>query len=143
MTHVRQSIRDDAVAAITGLTTTGANAFATRIKPTEQAKLPCWIVYTNAEEIERVSMDGLQQRSMQLLFEGVASDLSDIDDTLDTMLEELEEALTLTDLPEAKTLDLSEIEIEFSDEGDAPFGRISVLYVVTYHTNEGAPSVAL
>lgn len=143
MTHVRTTIRNDAVTAATGLATTGTNVYDSRVFPTDQAKLPCWLVYSGDEEIVRASTGGLYQRAMQLVFEGVARGTSDVDGTLDTMLEELETALTLSSLTGAKTLDIAEIETEFSDDGDAPYGRMAVSYVVTYHTNEGAPTTAL
>ena len=141
--HVRNALRDAAVTACTGLTTTGTNVYSSRVFALPQAKLPCWMIYTNNEDIELATTSGLQRRVVDLVFEGVARATANIDDTLDTMLEELETAVTLSDFTQAKSLNLIGVEVEFSDEGDAPFGSITATYQIEYFTNEGAPSTAL
>nr|ADI23589.1 hypothetical protein [uncultured nuHF2 cluster bacterium HF0770_42C12] len=40
MAHVRQSIRDNVVTAVTGLSTTGSNVFRSRVYPLGTNKLP-------------------------------------------------------------------------------------------------------
>ena len=40
MAHIRQSIRDNAVTAVTGLSTTGSNVFRSRVYPLGTNKLP-------------------------------------------------------------------------------------------------------
>ena len=52
MAHVRQSIRDNVVTVVTGLTTTGTNVFRSRVYPLGENKLPALCVYTAAEEVE-------------------------------------------------------------------------------------------
>jgi len=49
MAHVRQSIRDNAVTAVTGLSTTGSNVFRSRVYPLGTNKLPVLCVHSEAE----------------------------------------------------------------------------------------------
>ena len=50
MAHARQSIRDNVVTAVTGLTITCTNVFRSRVHPLGENKLPALCVYTAAEE---------------------------------------------------------------------------------------------
>ena len=52
MAHIRQSIRDNAVTAVTGLLTTGSNVFRSRVYPLGTNKLPALYVYTDSEVVE-------------------------------------------------------------------------------------------
>ena len=52
MAHVRQSIRDNAVTAVTGLSTTGSYVFRSRVYPLGTNKLPALCVYTDSEVVE-------------------------------------------------------------------------------------------
>ena len=143
MAHVRTTLRDAAITAITGLTTTGSNVYSSRVFALSENKLPCWLVYTNNEDLEPGNMAGKQIRVIELVCEGVARTVNNNDDTLDLMLEELETALTLRDLPTAKSLDLVAVEVEFSDDGDAPFGSVTATFNVEVHTIAGAPGTSV
>ena len=57
MAHIRQSIRDNAVTAITGLSTTGSNVFRSRVYPLGTNKLPALCVYTDSETVEFTRLD--------------------------------------------------------------------------------------
>ena len=52
MAHVRQSIRDNAMTAVTGLSTTGSNVFRSRVYPLGTNKLPVLCDYSNGETVE-------------------------------------------------------------------------------------------
>ena len=52
MAHARQSIRDNVVTAVTGLSTTGTNVFRSRVYPLGENKLPALCIYTVAGEVE-------------------------------------------------------------------------------------------
>ena len=70
--HVRQQVRDAAVARLTGLPLTGARVFASRIRPIEQSQLPCLLVQTNDEEVLPATVHGAYARQLQLVVECVA-----------------------------------------------------------------------
>jgi len=62
MAHVRQSIRDNAVTAVTGLSTTGSNVFHSRVYPLGTNKLPALCVYSNAETFEYNRLDWVRDK---------------------------------------------------------------------------------
>ena len=49
MAHVRQSIRDNVVTTVTGLSTPGSNVFRSRVYPLGINMLPALSVYTDNE----------------------------------------------------------------------------------------------
>ena len=57
MAHVRQSIRDNVVTAVTGLSTTGSNVFRSRVYPLGTNKLPALCVYTDSQVVEYNRLD--------------------------------------------------------------------------------------
>lgn len=132
MAHVRQQIRDAIVTALTGLATTGASVFRSRIYPIEAARLPGLCVYTmtEASEIETISRPRLSSRDLTVAVEAYVSGVSNYDNTLDTISAEVEQALaadpSLGGL--AKDLKIAAFEAEFAGEGEQPVavGRITV-----------------
>ena len=62
MAHVRQSIRDNIVTAVTGLSTTGSNVFRSRVYPLGTNKLPALYVYSNAETVEYNRLDRVRDK---------------------------------------------------------------------------------
>ena len=62
MAHVRESIRDNAVTAVKGLSTTGSNDFSSRVYPLGTNKLPALGVYSNAETAEYTRLDRVRDK---------------------------------------------------------------------------------
>jgi len=58
MAHVRQSIRDNVVTAVTGLSTTGSNVFRSRVYPLGTNKLPALCVYADSEVVNTTGLIG-------------------------------------------------------------------------------------
>ena len=52
MTHIRQQIRDRIIADVTGLATTGANVYDSKLYNILQGELPALAVYTQNETSE-------------------------------------------------------------------------------------------
>lgn len=145
MTHVRKQIRDLAVTTATGLTTTGTRVFPVRLQPLGQTDLPCWVVTTGEEQSSPMNLPGRQDRSLSLTFFGYARTTELIENTLDTMAEELEAVMVPSVFSAiAKDVILESTEWELSsDELDNLFGIITLTYHVRYHTARGAPGTAL
>jgi len=149
VTHVRTQIRNLAVSTATGLSLTGSNVFESRLHPLAQSQLPCWIVSADEEEGENVTMamGGApeQQRTLQLEFAGYARGVSGVEDTLDSMAEELEAVITTSAFAAlAKDIEYQGTEVELAGEDlDNTFGIVTVVYRVTYHTTAGAPGTAV
>lgn len=99
MTHPRQTIRDNVVTAVTGLTLTGSNVFASRVYPVESGALPALLIYTNNESSEYITINPPRtvQRILRLNIEIYVASNTGYDGTLDDICEDIEDAL-YTDL---------------------------------------------
>jgi len=137
MAHQRKTIRDQVVTTLTGLTTTGSNVFNSRIYPNEQSKLPLLNIYSLSEASELDATGGLL-RTMDLVVEGFAQANSNIENTMDTIAKEVEEALgadhTLNGT--CTTHSLSSTEISLNNEGNLPLGVVRLVFSVIYRTSQ-------
>ena len=147
MPHVRQSLRERIASNVTGLTTTGANVFQSRVYTLEPDDLPCLLVYSTSETSERATMattDSLN-RDLTVMVEGYARTASNLDDTLDTISAEVETAVASDPTCNALALDtvLQSTEIEYDAEGDQPIGSVRLAFGVHYQTKTTVPTTAL
>jgi len=144
MAHARQQIREAIAAVITGLTTTGTNVYQSRVYPLETAKLPSLIVYTTEEEIEEYN--GTRTiRNLSVVIEGYAKATSNVDDTLDTIAEEVETAI-FADAKiggRCKFGMLQTTEITLTGEQEKPLGKIEMTFVFIYHVDGASPGTLL
>lgn len=140
MAHVRKSIRDNIVTAVTSLSTTGARVYRSRIYPLETASnLPALCVYSLREVSEADTMGGSSRRlarECDYVIEAYVRGKTNYDNTLDTICVEVEEALAadLTRGGSAKDTILESTEFEFSGEGDQPVAMARLTYRCLYLT---------
>jgi hypothetical protein len=140
MSHLRQLIRSNIVTAVTGLSATASRVYQTRIYPLEQSKLPGLCVYTRSESTEYVTI-GLprrQERTLEVVVEIYASALSGLDNTLDNISAQIEEALA-TDITRggyAKDTKVIAFEADFDGSGEQPVGVGRLTVQVTYSNRE-------
>ena len=147
MPHIRTQVRDAAVAALTGLASTGARVFANRLRVLTAADLPCVLVNTDDEVVDYVTMHepALLERTLELTVRGVARAVSGLDVVLDQIALEVEQALATSLLggliKDAPTL----VRISFEDEAllDKPVGVITLTFAIKYQMASGSPDVAL
>lgn len=94
--HKRTSIRDRIIVVLTGLTTTGANVFQSKIEGLSDAQLPALKVYCKDEELidDTFSKGHSGIMSMELMIECIVKENTNYDDTLDLILEEIQAAMT-------------------------------------------------
>jgi hypothetical protein len=140
MAHVRKNIRDNITTTLTGLTTTGSNVFQTRLFPLGEAKLPALCIYTKNEGSDYATMTTprTQIRSLEVIVEAYVKGTSAIDDTLDTIAVEVEEAL-YTDLTRggyAKDTQVTEFEADYTADGEQSVGMGRFTIAITYATVE-------
>jgi hypothetical protein len=138
LAHVRQSIRDNIVTAVTGLTTTGTNVYRTPIYPLDHSNLPGLCVYSSLEDVVVDTMTGVRglERTCDIIIEAFVRGTSNYDNTLDTICAEVEAAMA-TDVTRggtAKDCVLVRNEFEYSDEGDKPMAMARLTYAVQYRT---------
>ena len=96
--HLRRQIREAVATAISGLATTGARVFPSRVYPLEtEGDLPGLLVFTLAEASSRSTLPapGLMQRTVRLQVVAVAEATADLDDALDQICKEVEIALAM------------------------------------------------
>lgn len=151
MAHVRQQIREAIAARLTGLTTTGANVFTSRVNPflEEGAQLPGLAIFTGDEEIiepDETTEIGTQHRMLETYVQGYAQALTaDLEDTLDNIASEVEVAMFsdafLGNLLIANELANTVIDIE--PGATKPVGVVTLIFRMAYYTREGTPETAL
>lgn len=141
--HIREAIRTEAAAAITGLTTTGARVYVGRAYAIDELELPCWVVTWSEESAELEGMGGLYGRTLRLELWGFAREPSGqiLEATLDLMAEELETALGAHSWTNARDATLTGTTFEMApvEQTDQVIGGLQVTYDVDYDSL-GAPS---
>lgn len=149
MAHIRTSIRSAVVTALTGLTTTGARVFPSRVRPLQDSELPCLLVFLDDEEIAvgSVQQHPLLERRATLRVRALAKATATMDATLDTMLGEVETALGNLADPSLGGLITSQIipagiEVDIDDSLEKPVGMMTISMPVQYFTFAGAPGAS-
>ena len=146
MTHIRQQIRDRIIADVTGLATTGANVYDSKLYNILQGELPALAVYAQNEtsEISTIAPNVTLDRELEVIIECYAEANQNIENTLDTIAGEVENSLgtdlTLNNL--CITQFLSSTDIDFTSEGEKPLGICKLTYNVRYMntvTNSSTP----
>lgn len=148
--HVRQQIREALGTVLSGLTTTAARVYQSRIYPLEDGDLPCLLVATDQESItpQTSVANPVLERQLKITVRAVAKTTSNLDDMLDTMIKEVETAVNATEA--ANTLGglvteitLENIEIELSAEAEKPVGQALMTFNATYYTQAAAPDISI
>ena len=141
--HVRQQLRDAAVTALTGLTTTGSKVYGSRVYAMQDANLPGLRVFTNNETVRISSMgvSRLLERDLELVVEACVKQNDTFDSVLDTIIKEVETALA-GGLTGAKYVSLKSIEIELNGDGEKPVGVARMIFETPYITANGVPDTA-
>lgn len=147
MAHVRKSIRDNIVATLTGLSTTGARVYPTRVYPIADALLPGIAIYTRSEEVlnSTITIGRNLVRTLTVAVEIYAKGVTGLDDTVDAIASEIEVALAadVTRGGLAKDTRVLSFESDFSGDPDQPVGTGTITVEIDYVTIEGAPEVAV
>ncbi len=142
MAHKRQQIRERVATTLTGLSTTGSNVFQSRVYPIENTKLPCLLIYTREETSEPLTTNPPRaiEKILSLVVEAYVKANANYDDTIDTITEEVEEALYGDRLINNLALDsfLVNTDISYNGEGDNPLGIVVMTFQITYHHTEGS-----
>ena len=146
--HVAEQIVAAAKTALTGLATTGANAFDSRVYPVQHTELPA-ILIDQGDESELVSSMGGAQRSVEHDLDLVV--IAKVEQTVsyrtaaNTIRKEVEAALGsnngLGGL--CKWIHPKGFVIELSGEAEKPVASGTMTFSVRYYTALNAPDVPL
>lgn len=145
MSHVRQQVRDQVASAITGLGLTGSRVYKNRLYPLTQADLPCLLVMTDSEEVERMTTHkpALLQRVITVRIQGVARATTDLDNTLDNISQQVEAAIYAATMASVKSITLIGASINIDSIAEQPVGMVTMDYQAIVMTLDGAAGVAL
>lgn len=144
MTHVRQQLREEVATVVTGLATTGVNVFQSRKYPLQESELPCLIVTTEGDDVEKLTMNfpSLLERSTVVRITAKARETVDVDDKIDDICAEVEIAIANATLI-AKSNDFIGTETDEDVVGNQSVGTATLTYQMKLHTLENAPETAL
>jgi hypothetical protein len=143
MPHVRTQIRSAAktlLEAISG----SSGVYPSRVYPLHDADLPCYLIFTDDEDIQTESMgEQLLERDLVLNVRPVVKSTAALDDELDAMILAAETALNAQVFGGlAKKTVLSSIRIQMEAVAEKPVGVATMAFTVTYFTTGANPAVA-
>ncbi|SRR6266511_4292585 len=143
--HLAEQIVQAAVIALTGLTTTGARIYDSRVYPLQSVELPCLLVDMGDEESttdENWGFSRTLQRNLQLLVVAKVEQNTNYRTIINTIRKEVEIALA-SGLTGAKWVQPVSCVIELSGEAEKPVATAILTFAAPYFTTLGAPDVAL
>jgi len=137
MAHPRKLLRQAVVAQLVAASTAaGARVEATREIPRRRATEPAIGVYTPEEENESTGRSAPREsmRSTQLIIEGIVVGSSGVDDALDDLAEQIEDALDADDTFGGKASESSYVrtELETLEDGARTVGLVRLTYNAVY-----------
>lgn len=142
MSHAREAIRDAAVAALTGLATTGNRVKASWPYALPVEALPALVVFTPREQADDgFSSLSVQGRRLQLVVVGYADGVL-VADTLDTIAAEVETALAASGRLGGlvRLIEYEGATVSIDGEASKRAGEIRLSFAVAYRTAPGNPT---
>ncbi len=149
MAHVKQQIREAVGTLLSASPTNWKEVIESRL-PNNRRIMPFLQVYTEDEDVEPISITTpyLYDRTINLVVRAnvrIPNDLESIEDTLDTVQEEIEQTLTHIALKAQqsgvqKTL-LQSSAKSIVDDDDEIFAIVELNYAISVNTTEGTPSL--
>jgi hypothetical protein len=147
MSHVRKQIRDAVATTLTGLTTTGTNVFKGRYFSMQTPKLPALLVYTTNEDAELSIMGSSRgsDRVLSLVVEGYAISKTIVEDTLDQIAVEVEEAMASDYTLNGLTRDVryTGYELDANADPEQTVAVIRLTFDIKYRVAAGDVETAL
>lgn len=145
--HARQHIRDTVAATVTGLATTADRVKVSRLYALQPPTLPELLIYTTTEVVERVITIGQPRRinrQLELIIEGRAQGAG-MQDTLDTIAEEVEAAMSVDPSLGINAVDtqLQQTDYQLDGDGKTAQGSVMLRYRIDYVTAENNPSILI
>lgn len=144
MAHYREQVRKAVVAAVTGLTTTGARVKSGPVYNMADDMQPTLAVWARRSipDYEVGQLQCAPLWAIEVIIEGYVKAYTDLLDTLDDIASEVETAVYADSALSALCngyMEAGEQNIEIDQEGDEPLGKIEMIFNVYYHAAEGAP----
>lgn len=140
--HVRRQLREAVAAAVTGLATTGARVYQSRVTPLQVSDVPGLNVYTTGEEVVDQSVGNLIGRRIDVTIEALAKTSVDVDDVVDQIAKEVETVLAspVTVGGKALLLQYEGCDIDF-EVSNKPAAVALLRYSAVLYTQRATPDV--
>ena len=140
--HIRQSIRDNVKTTLTGLGITGDRVYANRLYPFLQQVSNGILIYTESEATEYLTMGRprSQERTLTLKVEIYAKSTTNLDNLIDDIALEIENALYIDPTRGGVATDtmIMNFDSDFNGDGDSPVGVGMLDVIVKYNCVENA-----
>lgn len=140
--HIRQSIRDNIKTTLTGLGITGDRVYVNRLYPFIQQVSNGILIYTESEATEYLTMGRprSQERTLTLKVEIYAKSTTNLDNLIDDIALEIENALCIDPTRGGVATDtmIMNFDSDFSGDGDSPVGVGMLDVIVKYNCVENA-----
>lgn len=140
--HIRQSIRDNVKTTLTGLGITGDRVYANRIYPFLQQVSNGILIYTESEPTKYLTMGRprSQERTLTLKVEIYAKSTANLDNLIDDIALEIENALYIDPTRGGVATDtmIMNFDSDFNGDGDSPVGVGILDVIVKYNCVENA-----
>lgn len=146
MSHIRKQIRDKVARKLDFLNTTKRNIFKGRFYGIQAAKLPALLIYTSSESAEVTTMGTGRNsdRILTLVVEGYAKSNAVIEDTLDQIAVEVEEALANTTLDGLiRDIEYNGYELDANADPEQTVAVIRLTFSIEYSVAEDDVETAL
>ena len=146
MSHIRKQIRDKVARKLDFLNTTKRNIFKGRFYGIQAAKLPALLIYTSSESAEVTTMGTGRNsdRILTLVVEGYAKSNAVIEDTLDQIAVEVEEALANTTLDGLiRDIEYNGFELDANADPEQTVAVIRLTFSIEYSVAEDDVETAL
>ena len=140
MAHPRQQIREQMLATLTGLTTTGANVYDTKLNA--YGDFPCITIITGTDTVdEDKSSNPKHWHDLAIRLEVRARVASTVANEIDTICAEIEAAIYADRTLNAKLVDviISQTQIEYSVEAEVPIGLATLSLSAAYRVIQTDP----
>lgn len=137
---MRSKIRHKVKDLLSGKTIAKDRVFSNRVKNLNDYELPLIIIKTDLEKNREFSQSPkILERSLNLTVEAHIKAEDRIDDRLDFIASQIENAMTEDFSLEGLASDsmLYQTEIHVDSESDSTYGAVDLIYFVKYHTDEG------
>lgn len=135
MTAERKAIRQAVAALLSGKTAAGARVFASRATPVWGQELPVVLVYTGSEQSVVFNAAPKEyRRTVRVVVEAVAKAAEGVDDLLDDMAEQIEQAVALDDTlgGTASDCQVAQVDMDVVDGGEQPMAACRITFDVQY-----------
>jgi hypothetical protein len=145
--HVSEQIIAAAVAALTGLATTGARVYDSRVHPLQDAEVAAGALLVDqgdeSDETLSIGADRLVEREMELLVVAKVKQTASYRATINQIRKEVQSAQDDTLGGKCKYINPRRGELELAGDGEKPVASYTMVFSVVYVTALNAPDISL